>query len=159
MVKLAALQRRRRGGGGFADTVAVLRAGGGSSERAKDDPACVDISTRWPGVNRRGAVPNGEEAWGDFCWRQSPPWPHIHLSSSAFAGAFLSHGAVMSAGPASGPGTVDTPAFFNEHAAPAPARTLDALYVRASGPESFFHLPVADAARGNRGSTTAAVGS
>ena len=70
-------------------------------------------------------------------------------AASAFAGAFVSHGAVMYVDGVQY-GTVDTPAFFNEHAGAAPARTLDTLYVLPSGPESFFQLHVADAAPGDR---------
>ena len=69
-------------------------------------------------------------------------------AASAFAGASVSHVAVMYVDGVQYR-TVDTPAFFNEHAGAAPASTFDTLYVFPSGPESFFQLHVADAAPGD----------
>jgi hypothetical protein len=70
-------------------------------------------------------------------------------AASAFAGASVSHGAVMYVDGVQY-GTVDTPAFFNAHAGAAPAHTWNTLYVFPSGPDSFFQLHVATAAPGDR---------
>jgi hypothetical protein len=69
--------------------------------------------------------------------------------ASAVAGADVSQGAVMYVDGVQYR-TVDTPAFFNEHAGGAPASTWDTLYVFPSGETTFFQLHVADAAPGDR---------
>ena len=70
-------------------------------------------------------------------------------AASAFAGAFVSHGAVMYVDGVQY-GTVDTPAFFNAHAGAAPARTFDTLYVLPSVRSRSSNCTSPTAAPGDR---------
>jgi hypothetical protein len=70
-------------------------------------------------------------------------------AATALGGAFVAQGDVMYVDGVKYR-TVDTPAFYNEKAAAAPAHTWDTLYVFPSGETTFFQLHVADAAPGDR---------
>jgi hypothetical protein len=69
--------------------------------------------------------------------------------AATLGGAFVAQGDVMYVDGVKYR-TVDTPAFFNEKAAAAPAHTWDTLYVFPSSETTFHQLHVADAAPGDR---------